>query len=226
MKQFQRNISLIGEDGQEKLNKSKVIVFGIGGVGGYVCEALARAGVGTVDVVDGDKVDETNINRQIIALHSTVGQGKAALMIERMLQINPAIQCIAMDFFYSKDKKEEINYEKYDYVVDAVDDVNAKLLIIAEAKKHNVPVISSMGTGNKLHPETFAIDDIARTSVCPLARVMRKKLKEQGIEHVDVLYSTEPPIKTASNETASISFVPSVAGLLIAGKVIRDLVKN
>lgn len=225
MEQFKRNIPLIGYDGQKILNESKVIVFGIGGVGGYICEALARAGVGRIDVVDGDMVDESNINRQIIADHTTIGKAKADLIKKRMLCINPKLKSDSFNFYFDSKNAKKINFGEYDYIIDAIDDVNGKILIIKEAKKHNVLVISAMGTGNKLDPTKFSVTDINKTSVCPLAKVVRKKLREEGIKNVKVLFSTEESITVNEGQIASISFVPSVAGLIMAREVILDLIE-
>ncbi len=227
MNQFDRNILIIGEEGQEKLSRSKVLVFGVGGVGGYVCEALARAGVGRIDIVDGDAVDVSNINRQIIATHTTVGRTKVDVMKERMESINPDIKCQGFHVFYLPENRGGIDFCQYDYVVDAVDTVTAKLLIIEEAKANNIKVISSMGTGNKTEPSLFQIADISKTSVCPLAKVMRKELRNRGIKDVKVLYSQEEPVKSGKGATpGSLSFVPSVAGLLIGGQVIKELLSE
>lgn len=225
MGQFDRNILIIGEEAQQKLAKAKVLVFGVGGVGGFVCEALARAGIGAIHIVDGDVVDETNINRQIIATHHTIGNVKVDLMADRIRSINPNVECRGYHLFYLPENKGEIDFEGYDYIVDAVDTVTAKLLIIEEAKKHGVKVISSMGTGNKMDPTLFKITDISKTSVCPLAKVMRKELRNRGIKDVKVLFSTEEPIKNGQGSTpGSLSFVPSVAGLLIGGHVIKEII--
>lgn len=227
MSKFDRNILLIGEEGQKRLEKAKVLVFGVGGVGGYVCEALARAGVGQIDIVDKDFIDETNINRQIIATTQTVGLSKVAVMKERMQDINPDIKCQAMEMFYLPENREEISFKGYDYVIDAVDTVSAKIAIIEEAKKEGVKVISSMGTAGKLEPGLFEIADISKTSVCPLAKVMRKELRARNIEDVKVLFSKEETIKNPEKGTpGSISFVPSVAGLMIGGYVIREIVQE
>ena len=226
---FNREKLLIGEEKVNKLNHSSVLVFGIGGVGSYTVEALARGGVGHIDIVDKDIVDITNINRQLIALTDTVGRPKVEVMKERILKINPDAECIAHQLFYLPEEKDRFDFEKYDYIIDCVDNVTAKLSIIQEAKKAGVPVISSMGTGNKLDPTAFKVADISKTSVCPLARIIRKELRQRGIEGVKVLYSEEEslthPDGNGSNDRtpASISFVPSVAGLIIAGEVIRDL---
>lgn len=219
-----RSEKLLGTEAINKLNNSKVCVFGIGGVGGYVCEGLARSGVGSFILVDKDVVSESNINRQIIATTKTVGKSKTELMKERILDINPNAVVETKDMFYLPDTAGEIDFSDCDYVVDAVDTVTAKLLIIQMTKEMGIPVISSMGTGNKLDPTCFRIDDISKTSVCPLAKVMRKELKDRGISDVKVLYSTENPAVSGSSEVIpSISFVPSVAGLIIAGEVIKDI---
>ena len=219
-----RSEVLLGTEAIKKLNNSKVCVFGIGGVGGYVCEGLARSGVGSFILVDKDVVSESNINRQIIATTKTVGLSKTELMKERILDINPSAVVETKDMFYLPDTADEIDFSDCDYVVDAVDTVTAKLLIIQKAKEMGIRVISSMGTGNKLDPTYFRVDDISKTSVCPLAKVMRKELKDRGISDVKVLYSTENPVVAGSSEVIpSISFVPSVAGLIIAGEVIKDI---
>ncbi len=222
--QFDRTEKLIGKDAVEKLKKSSVIVFGVGGVGGYTCEALARAGVGRIDIVDKDVVDITNINRQIIATHDTIGQPKVKVMKERMLSINPDIKCEAYELFYLPSEADRFDFGKYDYVVDCVDNVTAKIDIICRAKESGTRVISSMGTGNKLDPTRFEIKDIEKTTVCPLAKVVRKELKKRNIQGVEVLFSTEEPQKTEGERTpASISYVPSCAGLIIAGRIIQNL---
>ena len=223
--QFQRTESLIGQEAVSKLLESKVIVFGVGGVGSYVCEALVRAGVGYVEIVDKDEVDVTNINRQLIALHSTVGRPKVEVCAERLKDINPNADVIPRQCFYLPEKSEEFDFSQYDYIIDAVDNVTAKLDIICKAKEAGKPVISSMGTGNKLDPMAFRVVDIEKTKVCPLAKVMRKELKKRGVSGVKVVYSEEEPQNTGSRTPASISFVPSAAGLLIAKTVIDDLTK-
>ena len=230
--QHSRTALLIGEDGVEKLKKARVAVFGVGGVGGYVAEALARSGVGALDLIDKDTVSESNINRQIIALHSTVGRKKTEVMAERAKDINPAIQVCVHDIFYLPETAEKFDFSAYDYVVDAIDTVSGKIALIEQAKRANTPVISSMGAGNKLNPTAFEVADISKTSVCPLARVMRRELKARGIEHVKVVYSKEEPLpsKCVDEETGkavpgSIAFVPSVVGLIIASEVIKDLIK-
>lgn len=227
--QFSRTAMLIGEDALSKLASSRVAVFGVGGVGSYVVEALARSGVGKLDLIDSDTVNITNINRQIIATHDTVGRSKVDVAKERVLAINPDAQVSIHNVFYLPETADKFDFSQYDYVVDAVDTVTAKIDIIVKAKENNIPVISSMGTGNKLDPTQFMIADIYDTTVCPLARVMRRELKKRGIESLKVLYSKEEP-KTPNSEgeervPASIAFVPSVAGLIIAGEVIKDLIK-
>lgn len=231
MDRFKRSELIIGTDAQEALRQSKVIVFGIGGVGSYVAEALARAGIGSISLVDSDVVCESNINRQIIALESTIGKPKTEVMQSRIKDINSECDVKAYQVFYTKEK--EIDISCYDYVIDAIDTVTSKLILIEEATKHNIPIISCMGTGNKLDPTMFEITDIYKTSVCPLARVMRTELKKRGIKKLKVLYSKEEPIKptTIDNDTrrqtpGSISFVPSVAGLIIAGEVVKDIIKK
>jgi tRNA A37 threonylcarbamoyladenosine dehydratase len=221
--QFTRTRMLLGSEEVDRLQGVSVLLFGIGGVGGFTCEALARAGVGQIHIVDKDVVDITNINRQIIATHDTVGRPKVDVMRERLLAINPSIQVKATECFYLPDRAGEFDFGAYDYVIDAIDNVSAKLSIICEAKAAGTPVISSMGTGNKLDPTRFEIADIHKTSVCPLAKVIRKGLKDRSIKDVKVLYSREEPVKTGLRTPASVSFVPSVAGLIIAGEVIKDL---
>lgn len=226
--QFQRTRMLIGQENLDKLAAAKVLVFGVGGVGGYVCEALCRGGVGRIDIVDKDVVDVTNINRQIIATHETVGRPKVEVCRERMLSINPDVKVDARQCFYLPERAGEFDFGAYDYVVDAVDNVTAKIDIICNARAAGVPVISSMGTGNKLDPTMFKIADIKDTKVCPLAKAVRKELRKRGVSGVKVLYSEEEPIKPLSDDTrtpASISFVPSAAGLIIAGRVISDILE-
>ena len=224
---FSRTENLIGRASLEKLQNAKVIVFGVGGVGGYTVEALARAGVGRIDVVDNDCVSISNINRQIIALESTVGEKKTEVVKRRILDINPQCEVHTFDVFFLPET--ELDVSTYDYVVDAVDTVTAKIEIIRRAKEAGVPVISCMGTGNKRNASAFAVEDIAKTTVCPLARVMRRELKKRGIEHVKTVYSKEEPRKEKESEEkpipASISYVPPVAGLLMAGEIIQDLIR-
>lgn len=226
--EFTRTAMLIGEESVEKLSSVHIAVFGIGGVGGYVTEALARCGVGAFDLIDNDTVNITNINRQIIATHQTLGRYKTEVMKERILLINPEAKVNVHNTFYLPENSAEFDFTKYDYIVDAVDTVTAKIEIIVNAKKAGTPVISSMGTGNKLDPTRFEMADIYKTTVCPLAKVMRRELKRRGIDSLKVLYSKEEPIKRQGEEgtkptPASISFVPSVAGLIIAGEVIKEL---
>ena len=231
---FLREAYLIGEENVEKLLSSHVAVFGIGGVGSYVCEALSRSGVGQLTLVDRDTVSVSNINRQIVALESTIGMYKTAVMKDRILQINPNASVFCEDVFFGKENEDSFDFSKYDYVVDAIDTVSSKLCLVKNCVGNNVPIISSMGTGNKLCPEKLKIEDIKKTTTCPLARVMRRELRKMGIEHLKVLFSTEEPVelkhKVFDEETkkqvpGSISFVPSVAGLMIAAEVIKDLIK-
>lgn len=209
----------------EKLASCRVAVFGVGGVGGYCAEALARSGIGTLDLIDSDKVSVTNLNRQIIALHSTVGLYKVDVAKERFEDINPNIKINAFKVFYSPETENDFDFSKYDYIVDAIDTVTGKIALVVNAEKSGTPIISSMGAGNKLHPEMFEISDIYKTSVCPLARVMRRELKQRGIKKLKVVYSKEQPSVTPSEYPSSIAFTPSAAGLIIAGEVIRDLIK-
>ena len=227
---FSRAELLLGEEALEKLRSARVALFGIGGVGSFAAEALARGGVGHITLVDGDTVSITNINRQLIALHSTVGKEKTAVMEERIADISPETEVETYPVVYGAENRDLLDFSTYDYVIDAIDTVTSKLILIEEAKKAGVPVISCMGTGNKFHPERFEVTDISKTSVCPLAKVMRKELKVRGIKNVKVVYSKEEPQKpAASTETGkrqipgSLSFVPPVAGLLLAGEVIRHI---
>jgi len=226
MDQRQRTIRLIGEEAQEKLRRARVIVFGIGGVGGFAAEALVRAGVGALAFVDGDRVDVTNLNRQIIATRETIGRPKAELMRERALLINPEAHVEAHHVFFDAQTAGQFDFSAYDYVADAIDKVASKLLLIECAHRAGAPVISAMGAGNKLDPSRFRVADIAETSVCPLARVMRRELKKRGIEHTKVVFSDEMPRETLDGARApgSISFVPSAAGLVLAGAIVRDLI--
>ncbi len=217
---------LFGKEAMEKLAAARVAVFGIGGVGGYVVEALARSGVGAIDLIDNDKVSLTNINRQIIATHRTVGRYKVDVAAERIAEINPDCKVAAHKTFYLPETQGEFDFTKYDYVVDAIDTVTGKLAIIENADRCKTPVISSMGAGNKTDPTAFRVADVYETSVCPLAKVMRRELKKRGIEKLKVVYSTEEPLKPEGGERgvpASCAFVPSVVGLIIAGEVIKDL---
>ena len=220
-----RTEQLIGSDAISKLKNARVAVFGIGGVGSYVIEALARSGVGSLDMIDNDTVAESNLNRQLVALHSTLGKPKVLVAKERVLDINPDIKVNTHQCFYLPEESDKFPFTEYDYIVDAIDTVKAKISLVEEANKANTPIICSMGTGNKLDPTRFEISDISKTSVCPLAKVMRVELRKRGINHLKVLYSKEEPVNIGSRTPASISFVPSVAGLIIAGEVIKDLIK-
>ncbi len=224
---------MIGLDGLEKLKNSKVILFGIGGVGSFTAEALARSGVGHLTLVDGDDVALTNCNRQLIATSKTIGTPKAAAMKARILEILPDATVEAHQIYYTKETQTQFDLSNYDYVIDAIDMVTSKLLLIENARAASVPIICSMGTGNKLHPELFEIDYIEKTSICPLAKVMRKELKNRGITKVKVVYSKELPKTPATSEEtgkrqipASISFVPPVAGMILAGEVVRHLLQQ
>ncbi|MCI6652566.1 MAG: tRNA threonylcarbamoyladenosine dehydratase [Ruminococcus sp.] len=229
--QFSRTELLIGDDGVDKLKNSRVAVFGVGGVGGYVVEALARSGVGTIDIVDNDNVSLTNINRQIIALHSTVGRPKVDVMEERIKDISPFTVVNKHNCFFLPENSDDFHFRRYDYVVDAIDTVTGKIELAVKCKEFNVPLIASMGAGNKLDPTAFRVADIFKTKVDPLARVMRNALKKRGIKKLKVVYSEEPPMTPlpSDEETSkkvvpgSTAFVPSVAGLIIAGEVIKDI---
>ena len=222
---FSRTEALLGEEAMEKLKKARVAVFGIGGVGGHVVEALVRSGVGAVDIVDSDKVCLSNLNRQIIATESSIGKYKVDVMKERILDINPEAVVNVHKCFYLPETKDEFDFSQYSYVVDAVDTVTAKIQLVMEAAEAGVPIISSMGAGNKLDPTAFQVADIYKTSVCPLAKVMRRELKKRGIKKLKVVYSREQPV-VKNAVPASVAFVPSVVGLIIAGEVIKDLVKT
>ncbi len=228
--EFTRTARIYGEDAIEKLTCAHVAVFGVGGVGGYACEALARAGVGKLDIFDKDVVSLSNINRQIIALHSTVGKSKVNVMKARIEDINPDCIVTAHNVFYLPENADEFDLSKYDYIIDAVDTVSAKLEIISRADKLMVPVISAMGAGNKTDPTKFIVSDIYKTSVCPLARVMRRELKKCGIKKLKVVYSTEEITVNSDmpddekRAPGSLSFVPSVMGLIIAGEVVKKIV--
>ncbi len=233
--QFSRTENVLGRQTLDKLSKSRVCVFGVGGVGGYVVEALARSGIGAIDVVDNDKVAVSNLNRQIIALHSTIGRDKADVMRERILDINPGCIVRVHKCFYLPENGSEFNFDDYDYVVDAIDTVTAKIDIIVRCIQGNTPVISSMGTGNKTDPTKLEVTDIYKTETDPLARVMRRELKKRGIERLKVVYSREKPQFSESNHEmikdgsrpapGSTAFVPSVAGIIIASEVVRDLIR-
>ena len=227
--QFKRTALVIGEGAIEKLNGSRVAVFGLGGVGGYVVEALARAGVGTLDLIDGDRVAESNLNRQIIALHSTVGRYKAEVAAERVKAVNPHICANERNIFYDKTTENQFDFTVYDYVVDAIDCVTSKIMLAVNCQTVGTPLISCMGTGNKLDPMAFKVADISETKVCPLARVMRRELKKAGVEKLKVVYSEEEPKRFGPAEEenrtpGSVSFVPPAAGLLIAAEVIKSLI--
>ncbi len=232
---FSRTQLLLGEEAMAQLALAHVAVFGIGGVGSFAVEALARSGIGAIDIIDNDKVCLSNLNRQLYALHSTLGRDKVDVAAERIRDINPDCLVVPHKLFFLPETASRFDFSQYDYVVDCIDTVAGKIQLILQAKEAGVPVISCMGAGNKLDPSRFAIADISRTSVCPLARAMRQALRKRGIEHVKVLYSTEKPLKPLSDEAAdsdagsrrqvpgSTAFVPSVAGLMIAGEVIREL---
>ena len=247
LNQFSRTQLLLGQEAMDRLAASRVAVFGIGGVGGYVCEALVRSGVGAFDLIDDDKVCLTNINRQIIATRTTIGKYKVDVMKERMLDINPKADINVHKCFFLPENSDDFDFEKYDYVVDAVDTVTAKLEIIMKAKKHNVPVISAMGAGNKLDPSAFMVADIYDTKICPLARVMRRELKKRNVDSLKVVYSQEKPTRPIEDMSiscrsncvcppgaahkcterrdipGSTAFVPSAAGLIMAGEIVKDL---
>lgn len=250
LNQFSRTELLLGNAAMEKLSKSRVAVFGIGGVGGYVCEALVRSGVGAFDLIDDDKVCLTNINRQIIATRKTVGQYKTEVMKKRILEINPEADVRVHQCFFLPETADNFNFEEYDYVVDAVDTVTAKIELVMNAQEKNVPIISCMGAGNKLDGSKFKVTDIYKTKVCPLAKVMRHELKKRGVKKLKVVYSEEQPIRPIEDMAiscrencicppgaerkctdrraipGSTAFVPSIAGLLIAGEVVKDLVRD
>ncbi len=230
MEELLRTQMLLGKENVDKLWQKRVIVFGVGGVGGYACEALARSGVGQIDLVDNDTVSLSNINRQIIALHSTVGKPKVEVMRERICDINPQIKVNAYNMLFTKENSVDFDFSAYDYVVDAIDMVSSKIELVLCCERAGTPIIASMGTGNKLNPCAFKVSDIYKTSVCPLARVMRTELKKRGVKRLKVVYSEEIPAMQETGEggrrvPASCAFVPSVAGLIIASEVIKDLVK-
>lgn len=231
-KQFEREALILGEEKVESLKDKTVAIFGIGGVGGYVCEALSRSGIGHFVLVDNDEVSETNINRQIIALHSTIGKSKVEVMKDRILDINPEAKVEVSKTFYLPEKANEFKFAKYDYVVDAIDTVTAKIDLIIKCQEKNIPIISSMGTGNKLDPTKLVVTDITKTKIDPLAKVMRKELKNRNVKHLKVVYSEELPIKPLKDISSgtnrrsipgSSAFVPPSAGLIIASEVIKDL---
>lgn len=247
MDQFSRSALLIGRESVEKLGRAKVALFGVGGVGGYVAEALARSGVGTIDLYDPDTVSLTNLNRQIVALHSTLGQPKAEVIARRLRDINPAVAVTAHPLFYLPENAEQVDVSSYDYIADAIDTVTAKLHLIERCYRLGVPIISAMGAGNKLDPTAFRVADLYKTRMDPLARVMRRELKKRGVKSLKVVYSEEPPIRPLEDLSiscrahcicppgtkrhctdrrdipGSVAFVPSVAGLIIAGEVVKDL---
>ena len=226
--QFSRTELLLGEKSVENLAKKRIAVFGAGGVGGFVCEGLVRAGVGSLDIIDKDTVALSNINRQLIALHSTVGMNKVDVIEKRLKDINPNLVLRKYKCFFLPETSDSFDFREYDYVVDAIDTVTGKIELVLKAKEAGVPVISAMGAGNKLDPTAFQVADIYKTSVCPLARVMRRELKKRGIEKLKVVYSKEEPLKPDFAEgeevvPGSVSFVPSVMGLIIAGEIVKDL---
>lgn len=247
--QFSRTELLLGKEAMERLGQARVAVFGVGGVGGYVCEALVRSGVKYFDLIDDDKVCLTNLNRQIIATRKTVGKYKTDVMKDRILEINPDAEVRVHKCFFLPENADEFPFEEYDYVVDAVDTVTAKIALVMKAQEQHVPVISSMGAGNKLDASQFKVADIYKTKVCPLAKVMRRELKKRGVKKLKVVYSEEPPIRPVEDMEiscrahcicppgaehkcterraipGSVAFVPSVAGLIIAGEVVKDLIK-
>ena len=248
--QFSRTELLFGKEAMDKLAGSKVAVFGIGGVGGYVCEALVRSGVGAFDLIDDDKVCLTNLNRQIIATRSTVGKYKTDVMRDRMIDINPNVEVEVHKCFFLPENADDFPWDSYDYVVDAVDTVTAKIALVMKCKEKNIPIISSMGAGNKLDGSQFKVADIYKTKVCPLAKVMRRELKKRGVKKLKVVYSEEIPTRPIEDMaiscrnncicppgaehkcterrdiTGSVAFVPSVAGLIIAGEVAKDLIRR
>ena len=221
--QFQRTAHLIGRDNIDKLKNRRVAVFGIGGVGGHAAEALCRSGIGSIDIFDGDTVNITNVNRQLIATHKTIGRDKVEVMKERLLEINPDVIVQARKLFYLPEIADDVDLSVYDYIIDAIDTMTAKLELVCRAKAVGTPVICSMGAANKLDPVAFEVADIFDTSVCPIARIMRSELRKRGIDNLKVVYSREVPRKI--NPPASISFVPPVAGLILAAEVIKDLIE-
>ena len=227
-KRFSRTASLIGNEAIEVLKNSRILLFGLGGVGSFVAEALIRSGIGEIDIYDNDVVDITNINRQLIALDSTVGRLKTEVMAERLKQINPNIKVVEHPVFVTPEVIENTDFSKFDYVIDAIDNVTAKIAICQKAREKDIPIISAMGAGNKLDPTLFEIAPIEKTTVCPLARVIRLELKKRNITGVKVVFSKEPVVKNnkAEKSPASIAFVPSVMGLILAGEVIKDIIKD
>lgn len=233
---FDRTKRLLGAEAMEKLKNARVAVFGIGGVGGHAAEALVRSGVGAIDIIDSDEVALSNINRQLIARESTVGRKKVDVMKEHLLEINPEVQVYPHCCFFLPETKEQFDFSEYDYVIDAVDTVTAKIALVEAAQEAGTPIISSMGAGNKLDPTAFEVADIYKTSVCPLAKVMRRELKKRNIRHLKVVYSKEEPLEPIEDETfvsdekrarratpGSVAFVPSVAGLILAGEVVKEI---
>ena len=247
LNEFSRTELLLGSEGMSRLQNARIAVFGVGGVGTFAAEALVRSGVGAIDLFDDDKVCLTNINRQLIATRKTVGKKKVEVMKERVLEINPAVKVEAHETFYGAENAEEYDFRIYDYIIDAIDTVSSKLVLIQRAKELDVPIISCMGAGNKLDPTKLEVADLSKTSMCPLAKVMRTELRRRGIKHLKVVYSKEPPLTPIEDESnscknhcicppdtkrkctirrqvpGSVAFVPSVAGLIIAGEVIKDL---
>ena len=241
MNPYSRTEFLLGKESMDKLKNARVAVFGLGGVGGYVVEALARSGIGALDLIDHDTISQTNINRQILATGETVGMDKAEAAARRVQAINPEIRVNARKIFYLPETAGEFDFQEYDYVVDAIDTVTGKMMLIAAAKDAGTPIISSMGTGNKLDPTAFRVGDISETSVCPLARIIRKECKKRGIHRLKVVYSTEDPVKITlppddpawaelpegrNALPGSVCFVPAVAGMIIAGEVIKDIIST
>lgn len=224
-KEFERSELLLGSDGMKRLAEATVAVFGIGGVGGHAAEALVRCGVGKLVLIDGDEVALSNINRQTLATHATLGMKKTEAAALRFTEINPNVKIVGYPKLYCEKTREEFDFSEYDYVVDAIDDIPAKIDIIKRAKDMNVPIISAMGAGSKLDPSRFRVSDISKTTVCPLARAVRTRLRKIGINHLKVVFSDEPPVRErlAGEPVGSVSFVPSVMGLIIAGEVIREL---
>lgn len=220
---YSRNVRLFGEDGQKKIEDCSVAVFGVGGVGSYAAEALARAGVGKMLFVDGDCVEESNINRQLVADYETLGKSKAVVMAERARKVNPDCDALAMHMFFDENTAAQIDFSQYDYVVDAIDSMSSKILLITTAQQAGCKVVSAMGAGNKLDPTRFEIADIYETTVCPLARVLRRELKKRGVEKLTVVYSKEEP-RVKAVPPGSVSFVPSAMGLALASAVINDII--
>ena len=220
-----RTAALFGSGSCDKLKKAHVAVFGVGGVGGYICESLARVGVGQLDIIDGDRVTLSNINRQIAALHSTVGEPKVEVMKKRILDINPDCRGTAHFAFYKPGEDELMSFSGLDYIADAIDDVPAKVALAVRAKSEGVRIISAMGAGNKLDPSQFRVADLSKTQVCPLAKVMRKRLREYGIEHMKVVFSPEVPRKNDLGVVGSSPFTPSVAGMVIAAEIVKDIIE-